>query len=74
MAVIRPVASLESLVIRPTRASPRRASFLVGRQFGARACVAPVDPPVATTGLGDDLRLFAVTFAAGFLFVSILIG
>ena len=25
-------------------------------------------------GLSDDLRLFAATFAAGFLFVSILIG
>lgn len=25
-------------------------------------------------GLGDDLRLFATTFFAGFLFVSILIG
>jgi hypothetical protein len=25
-------------------------------------------------GLGDDLKLFATTFLAGFLFVSILIG
>jgi hypothetical protein len=25
-------------------------------------------------GVGDDFRLFAATFAAGFLFVSILIG
>lgn len=27
-----------------------------------------------SVGLAADLRLFAVTFAAGFLFVSILIG
>ena len=31
-------------------------------------------PPTRATTRGDDLRLFAITFAAGFLFVSILIG
>lgn len=30
--------------------------------------------PIRATALNDDLRLFAITFAAGFLFVSILIG
>ena len=30
--------------------------------------------PVSRTKVSDDLKLFAVTFAAGFLFVSILIG
>ena len=29
---------------------------------------------MSATALGDDLRLFAVTFAASFLFVAILIG
>ncbi len=28
----------------------------------------------APTPIGDDLKLFALTFAAGFLFVSIVIG
>ena len=31
--------------------------------------------PVATTrGISDDLKLFATTFVAGFIFVSVLIG
>ena len=41
-----------------------------GRRSSARA-EARTNPE---TGLNDDLRLFAATFAAGFLFVSILIG
>jgi hypothetical protein len=36
--------------------------------------VAPIAQSVASTQLRDDIRLFATTFAAGFLFVSILIG
>jgi hypothetical protein len=44
------------------------------RRFGkAPAPRAEAQPQPAAT-LGDDLRLFAITFAAGFLFVSILIG
>jgi len=31
-------------------------------------------PAVRATGIADDLKLFAGTFLAGFLFVSILIG
>ncbi len=31
-------------------------------------------PPLRATTLHADLRLFAATFVAGFLFVSILIG
>ncbi|HEY8592959.1 MAG TPA: hypothetical protein VIL42_08880 [Sphingomicrobium sp.] len=30
--------------------------------------------PASGSGIGGDLKLFATTFAAGFLFVSILIG
>jgi hypothetical protein len=30
--------------------------------------------PVAELSLSDDVKLFAMTFLAGFLFVSILIG
>jgi hypothetical protein len=44
------------------------------RRFG-RAPRPMVEPPASgTAGLSADLRLFATTFAAGFLFVSILIG
>jgi hypothetical protein len=51
---------------RPAHApDPRR----FGRRRVAVAAAAPVQP-----ALGDDLKLFALTFAAGFLFVSILIG
>lgn len=42
------------------------------RRFGrapARALAMPLE-----RGVGDDFKLFATTFAAGFLFVSILIG
>jgi len=39
-------------------------------QFGRRAAVAE---QAAAPGGADDLRLFATSFAAGFLFVSVLI-
>ena len=53
----------------PTSSCDRPAPL---RQGSAAPC-AEAQPKRAAT-LGDDLRLFAITFAAGFLFVSILIG
>ena len=52
----------------------RPAIALCQRRFGRgpMRAVAQVSP--APADWLDDLRLFAVTFAAGFLFVSILIG
>ena len=44
------------------------------RRFGRRPISRCDTLPVPTGRLDDDLRLFSVTFAAGFLFVSILIG
>lgn len=44
------------------------------RQFGRAPAPFAEAQPTRTATLGDDLRLFAITFAAGFLFVSILIG
>ena len=38
----------------------------------ARDLTAP--EPASSLKFGDELKLFATTFAAGFLFVSILIG
>lgn len=49
------------------------------RRFG-RAPIPVADAPgfdvplARVRTIGDDLRLFAITFVAGFLFVSILIG
>ena len=42
------------------------------RLFGRAACAQTI-PDARTWAVGDDLKLFATTFAAGFLFVSILI-
>ena len=52
----------------------RPAIALDARCFGRRGAVAANAAPVRSSMLHSDLRLFAVTFAAGFLFVSILIG
>jgi hypothetical protein len=43
------------------------------RMFG-RGPLKSVDSAPVVSGLGDDLRLFATTFLAGFIFVSVLIG
>jgi len=43
------------------------------RRFGRRAVAIPVPAPQPAS-FSDDLRLFGMTFAAGFLFVSILIA
>ena len=52
----------------------RPACALHPSRFGrapARILAVPVE---ASFKIGDDLKLFATTFAAGFVFVSILIG
>ena len=41
--------------------------------FGRRACVVPAIE-AKPQSLGEDLRLFAMTFVAGFLFISIFLG
>lgn len=43
------------------------------RRFGRRPIAVAAAVP-AKPGLNDDFKLFALTFVAGFLFVSILIG
>ena len=44
------------------------------RKFGRRASSEAGAVPVTQTIMGDDARLFATTFVAGFLFVSVLIA
>ena len=43
------------------------------KSFG-RGPVRERDQTVQTSGIVDDVKLFAMTFLAGFLFVSVLIG
>ena len=63
--------------------STRHAVARHARRFGRRpirrgpipwAEAKPLRVASPPSALANDLRLFAVTFAAGFLFVSILIG
>jgi hypothetical protein len=42
-------------------------------RFG-RGIVRYVEPTPVASSIGDDFRLFATTFLAGFIFVSILIA
>jgi hypothetical protein len=65
MAVVRPAVALDSR--RFGRGPIRRGPILWADAKPLRA----LSPPSA---LANDLRLVAVTVAAGFLFVSILIG
>jgi hypothetical protein len=51
----------------------RSAIALDPRRFGRAPSREPAVPSVDRQR-SDDLRLFAMTFAAGFLFVSVLIG
>ncbi|WP_187107752.1 hypothetical protein [Sphingomonas xanthus] len=46
----------------------RHALYLRHRPFGRRTPGAPASPAPA---LADDLRMFALTFAGGFLFMTI---
>lgn len=52
----------------------RPAVALDPRRFGRRPIPSGDLFPVRAPSMRDDLRLFAITFAAGFLFISILIG
>ena len=54
------------------RRSPRRTAHRA--PFPLAETIAEAKAPMPAPSLRDDLRLFATTFAAGFLFVSILIG
>jgi hypothetical protein len=52
-----------------------RLAFAQSRhRFGRRPVRTVAAIATDERAFGDDLRLFAATFAAGFLFVSILIG
>lgn len=88
MAVARHAAASQRVPPR-ARTARRRAVSLEGlqrcirrapRRFAASTACPPSEPigdvpeRAVARSIRDDLRLFATTFAAGFLFVSILIG
>jgi hypothetical protein len=52
----------------------RPAAAIDPRVFGRRSISRLEAQQERSSALGEDLRLFAATFAAGFLFVSVLIG
>jgi hypothetical protein len=74
MAMIRPVAALDSMPLRIARPSRRRGARFDRRGFGTRPVFPAEMPEPRAPALGHDLELFLTTFAAGFLFVSVFIG
>ena len=52
----------------------RPANAVHPRQFGRRAAIQHDDMPPAERSIGYDLKLFATTFAAGFVFVTVLLA
>lgn len=73
MATTRPIAALDGSSLRIARSSTRRAAPIHPRRFGKRARAGCDAQALPASNAHDDLRLFAATFAAGFLFVSVLI-
>ncbi len=74
MAQARLAAAPGSFPRERARILPRRPSRVHPRLFGRGPVrsFTPVEP--RRSALLDDVKLFATTFAAGFLFVSILIA
>jgi hypothetical protein len=52
----------------------RQASAVHPRRFGRRASYQSAEVPAARVPIADDLKLFATTFAAGFVFVTVLLA
>ena len=52
----------------------RRAFARPVPSFGRRYCVAAAPAAEPAQRIGDDLRLFALTFAGGFLFMSVILA
>ena len=74
MSLVRPVLAPEIVGRRHARTWRRRAARLQPERFGKGPVRDLATPSPHKSTLSDDLKLFATTFAAGFLFVSILIG
>jgi hypothetical protein len=59
---------------RHPRISRRRPARYRSQRFGRRAPFTVAPQPVLRSAISDDMRLFAATFAGGFLFVTILLA
>jgi hypothetical protein len=59
---------------RHPRISRRRPARYRSQRFGRRAPFTVAPQPLRARAISDDMRLFATTFAGGFLFVSILLA
>ncbi len=59
---------------RRPRVGRRLPASLRRRRFGRRRPFTAVSQPARPKAISDDVRLFASTFAAGFLFMAVLIG
>ena len=73
MAIPRPAAALTSFKLGIARSSRGCAAPIDPLRFGRQAPVPSEAQALPASHLDGDLRLFATTFAAGFLFVSVFI-
>lgn len=74
MSAARPSLSPEIVGRRHDCAWRRRATRLQAVPFGRAQAREILIPEAKTAKISDDVKLFATTFAAGFLVVSIFIG
>jgi hypothetical protein len=74
MSTMTRAVSFAGFPRRSSRLAPRHGLRSSNRRFGRRRPFALAVPAPAPRGMSDDLRLFSATFAAGFLFVSVLIA
>ena len=74
MSLVRPVLAPEIVGRRRAAAWRRRAVRVRPPVFGKGPVRELSGPAPRTSRFNDDLKLFATTFVAGFLVVSILIG
>jgi hypothetical protein len=56
------------------RSNERLQRILAARHLGGRPAVAACPAEQSASGLVNDLRLFALTFAGGFLFMTIFLA
>jgi hypothetical protein len=73
MVTMSPTAS-PAAVPRRRPARPRRGVRFQQRRIRRRRAFTVAVPASQPARMSDNVRLFASTFAAGFLFVSVLIG
>jgi hypothetical protein len=74
MQLARPAIAIETSGHVRARTSPGRAARVHPRRFGRGQVRNVRSAESKADSFGADLKLFALTFLAGFVFVSVLIG